>query len=475
MEFALAHVLRLGFRPGMVRLWIIGALLCCLMVLLSIGSHYQYSDFLFHPAIWTTAILMIAGLVWLTLSRAVQHLENTRTILALILVVGLVMRLILLSSIPILEIDYFRYLWDGVVVVNGLNPYAISPEAALLGTNIPDSWKILAENHRDLIDHINYAPLRTIYPPVAQVFFWLAVSVPGNFDLLVLRLILIACECVTVIFLLLMLKDAGQPAFWVVLYWWNPLIIKEFVNSAHMDAILLPFLVGAVWLASRSRVFLSTLSLACAIGVKVWPVLLVPLLVKRQPFNRLLITVPLLFSLLLLMAWPIITTRLDSASGFIAYAADWSRNDAAFSLLERGMAIILDNGGLERLDPGRLARLAIALIVGLIAFFVMFRSQQKLSDLVFSITLITATLFLLSATGYPWYYAWILPFLVITRQPSLMLLTVLLPLYYLRFYFVEAGQVEVFDDFVVWIEFGPVLVLFFWELISRNRLKKYPI
>lgn len=442
------------------------------MILLGIGSHYQSLDVLIHPALPTMALLMVAGIVWFALLWAIPLAIDTKGTVGFIIIIGFVMRLIMLPSLPILEIDYFRYLWDGIVVSNGLNPYAVSPDAAIYGTDVPSLWNVLAQNHKDIVESINYAPLRTIYPPVAQFFFWLAIVIPSDFDLLILRLVLVGCEFVTVLLLMSLLKHAHQSPAWVALYWWNPLIIKELVNSAHMDAILLPFLVGAVLLAVRNRFYLSSVALVCAIGVKVWPILLAPLLMFKLPFKRLLIVGFIAAVLLALMAWPIIDGRLDRSSGFVAYAALWARNEAIFSLIEKTSAFLLDLGGLDLLDPGRMARLVVALIVGSISLLLAFRSWKEPNALVYSVVLITAALFLSSATGYPWYYAWILPFLVVTRFRSLMLLTILLPIYYLRFYMVEIGQVDVFDTYIVWVEFGPVLLLLGWELMRKNRTRK---
>ena len=444
------------------------------MLLLGIGSHYQSANAFIHPALGTMIVLMAAGMAWFALLWAIPVAMNAKGVIGVIILVGFVLRLILLPSNPILEIDYFRYLWDGIVVSHGLNPYAVSPDAAINGTYVPSLWHVLAQKHKDIVESINYAPLRTIYPPVAQFFFWLAIVIPSNFDLLILRLVLIACEFVTVLLLISLLKQANQSPAWIALYWWNPLIIKELINSAHMDAILLPFLVGAVLLAVRNRFYLSSVALVCAIGVKIWPILLAPLLFLKLPFKRLLIVAFIALVLLGLMAWPIVDGRLDGSSGFIAYAALWSRNEALFSLIENTLAILLDSGGLDLIDPGRLARLVVALSVGSLALLLALRSWREPTALVHFVVLITAALFLSSATGYPWYYAWILPFLVLVRLRSLMLLTVLLPIYYLRFYMAEIDQVHVFDTYIVWLEFGPVLALLGWELMGKNRTSKVP-
>ena len=50
------------------------------------------------------------------------------------------------------------------------------------------------------------------------------------------------------------------------------------LNGCHMDAIVLPFVVLALWLVVRLRLLGSAVSLALAVGAKLWPVVLLPVL-----------------------------------------------------------------------------------------------------------------------------------------------------------------------------------------------------
>jgi hypothetical protein len=79
-----------------------------------------------------------------------------------------------------------------------------------------------------------------------------------------------------------------------------------------------------------------------------------------------------------------------------------------------------------------------------------------------------AALFLLSPTQFPWYYTWMLPLLAVSPRLSLLLLTFLLPLYYLRFYFVSLDNVGLFDNWLVWIEYVPVWILLVGESLRRS-------
>jgi hypothetical protein len=92
-----------------------------------------------------------------------------------------------------------------------------------------------------------------------------------------------------------------------------------------------------------------------------------------------------------------------------------------------------------------------------------------------ALLVVTATLFLLSPTGYPWYFIWLLPWLSLHPSPALLLLTVTLPLYDIRYplSLSENGQ-NMFDQIIVPLEFAPTII---WLAIQYGRkrvLRKQP-
>ena len=77
--------------------------------------------------------------------------------------------------------DAYRYLWDGLVLANGVNPFDHAPQAASL-----------APLRDEVFFPFIYRPeMKTVYPPLAQLWFFLAYKLtPGSF--VGLKLILIA-------------------------------------------------------------------------------------------------------------------------------------------------------------------------------------------------------------------------------------------------------------------------------------------
>ena len=87
------------------------------------------------------------------------------------------MRATLFFSTPILEDDYYRYLWDGAVTANGHNPYAYTPDDINYFTGdreVPDDLAALAQDSGQFAYRVNHGELGTVYPPIAQLAFALA-------------------------------------------------------------------------------------------------------------------------------------------------------------------------------------------------------------------------------------------------------------------------------------------------------------
>jgi hypothetical protein len=257
----------------------------------------------------------------------------------------------------------------------------------------------------------------------------------------------------------------NRSPLWIVIYWWNPLILKEFVNSAHLDVITLPFVVAAVLLAVRKRLLWAAGLLAIATGAKLWPVILLPVLLSpllRNPV-RLVAPVALFAAIAGILSIPIYISGLDTSSGFVAYAKTWEMNDALYMLLLWGVQLVLGllqfEGGMAQLVTRGLVFLILLAVIGLVSK----RSASTAEDLWTRCLIVVAVTFLLSPTQFPWYYTWVVPFLVICPRASLLVLNALIFLYYVRFYFKAHNDVDLFDYGIVWVEYVPVWCLLIWE------------
>ncbi len=415
------------------------------------------------PALETAAGLVVAGLVALLVLPLIRQsvragMANDRKLLMLILAMGLLFRLILLLSAPAFEDDYYRYLWDGAVTANGYNPYAVSPDEAQ-GDAYATSLQPLAHASGIVIERINHSDLKTIYPPVAEAAFALA-HMLEPWSLTAWRLVCLAADFATALLILALLRDLNRPLICLALYWWNPVAIKELVNSAHMEAVLMPFVVGAVLLAVRRRWTLSSIVLGLAAGIKIWPLMLVPLLFRplmSQP-AKLAPVFCIVAGLTALFAVPVLLGGLDQSSGFVAYAQYWRTNSAHFGVVQWIASTLATPFALPAENTAVIAK---GLLAAALAGFVLWLARPQMlsnDDLITRVTIAVSALVLLSPVQFPWYLVWVLPFAAIIPVRWVLAATVMLPLYYVSFYFLARETYDVFRDQFVWLIWLPIWV-----------------
>ncbi len=430
------------------------------------GYAYAVRDM---PVFWMAFGLCAAGIVFLALPWVIRATQRAapgfvKGLLWAMLAAGLAMRLVLFASEPVLEDDYQRYLWDGAVTANGLNPYEKAPGAAK--TADPELMVLgrLALESGPVLGRINNPELRTIYPPVTQSAFalthWIA-----PWSLTAWRGLILVLEIISIALLLTLLRELGRSPLWATLYWWNPVVLKELFNSAHMDALIVPLVLGALILAIRKRELTATACLTLAAGVKIWPLIFLPIVwrgILNKP-GKLAAAVALTAGACILFAWPVLTAGLDASSGFIAYASKWKTNSALLPVLEGLASRGLDAANIADLGAGLVARAGVVIALASIILWQCRTAAESARDLAWKFFIVSSAAFLLTPAQFPWYYLWVLPMLACFPSAGLLVLTATLPLYYTAFYFHANGAYEVFTGQIVWLIWLPAWGLLVWQ------------
>lgn len=454
-------------------LLVIGLVLCVAHAGLAVAWRASNTSISSTQSWLLVAVLLAAGALWLLCLRH-PDFEQRRVWVAA-LAMGLLMRLFYFGSPAIHEADFNRYLWDGAVLSRGLDPYEAPPSEALTqrvsrsvyagNTSSPHQrieWALadLADEAGPIHAAIRYADLRTIYPPGAQLAFALSHQI-APFSLDAWRGVVLVAEVLTLGLLIRMIGLArGQPGL-VLVYWWNPLVIVQFASAAHVDAVLLPPLLAALWASWRRRPLLGALLLAVAASIKLWPMMLMPLVARRaKSFWSAVGTVCVGAVVAGVLISPQLRHLGTTDNGLTMFAQYWGRNALAFPLLVDALGL----ARVEFIGDDALARLVVLTAVCVVVVIMLRIRPASLQDHARAFAIPIAALLLLGPTGYPWYYAWLLPFLCFWPHPALLLLGTLFALCYGGFALKPAQGPEYWPLWLRALEFLPVWVgLLIWR------------
>jgi len=328
--------------------------------------------------------------------------RSSNSTLLIAIAFAVIFRLSILFAPPYLSDDIYRYVWDGRVQAAGINPYRYIPAA-------PELAQLRDETIYPKINRKDWA--HTIYPPVAQVVFFLTTRISESVTWM--KATMLGFELVTIWAVAQLLTLLGRPRQLVLLYAWHPLVIWEFAGSGHVDAMAIAFIALAFLAWQKKSDLGAGFTLACATLVKLFPLVLVPAMLKRgrwkiAPIFAATIVVGYLAYLsvgptAVLGAIPGYTHEMGLISGQQFYA----------------LSLVRKLFGLEL--PSIVYVVFTVLVMGAIGFRVLLKQNED--TLKHGMILATAAT-VLFAPHFSWYFCWLVYFLCFTPRLALFYLTV---------------------------------------------------
>jgi hypothetical protein len=386
---------------------------------------------------WATVLVFAAAVA--AFAFALRRLGGSTPPASAVLGVAALLRICLLPLPPTLSDDVYRYLWDGRIASAGRNPYFHAPEDRALTDLRDERWERVA--HRDV---------ETVYPPLAVAAFSIAARSPR--PVLAWKAMLAVIDLLSCGLLLRLARARDAPSGRCLAYAWNPLVVLEVAGMGHVDALgVLPLVAGALLLVEpgyQRRPRLVSLAagaaLSLAVLAKLVPVLLVPAWTRAAPRRALFVVAGA--ALVVVAVAPFAIGAPGLPPGLVTYAVSWEWNGPLFEPLWRG----LDRAGAapfikDRLDdlkqvsgrdelwnrfypfvyPQLLAKILLAVALGGCVLASLRRSEP-----IGAAFLVFAAVLVLSATVYPWYALWVLPWAALGwRLPWLVLSLSLLASY----------------------------------------------
>ena len=249
-------------------------LLGVFLFLLSRHLSFEYDDYTIGfsgTSGWSIWCYLLAAFIALT-----QPAD--RLTFPIILGVAVACRLATLFTDPYLSSDVFRYVWDGIVQHAGINPYRYVPaDPAIAFLRDASDGNIYPAINRATYAH-------TIYPPFAQMYFWLVTFISPT--LTMMKTAMVLCEGVTAWALVWLLRALGRPREQLILYAWAPVLIWEIAGSGHLDALAMALIGLALVARYKQRPVWTGVFLALAVLTKMYPLVLFPALYLRHPIDR---------------------------------------------------------------------------------------------------------------------------------------------------------------------------------------------
>ena len=262
-------------------------------------------------AVWVyggAGAVLILLVAWLRFgepqSPGGSEAAGCRSTLLWVLAFALLFRLLGVLTFPVLEDDFYRYLWDGRMFVESGSPYGPAPADFFASPN-------LSQRFETILDGINHPGLPTIYGPTLQLVFGLSYQIaPGA--LWPVQCLFALADVAVLLTLLRFVPLGSRPHLicWL-LYAWSPLLIKEFATTAHPDILGVLFVLVAFFLfqgesqekkqvtKNTIRLLLIGFLLALAVGVKPFALVVAPFLIRFRvqamagfALGILLITLP---------------------------------------------------------------------------------------------------------------------------------------------------------------------------------------
>jgi len=288
------------------------------------------------------------------------------------------------------------------------------------------------------------------YPPGAQYFFRFVTAISES--AVAIKAALVVAECVTLLALWWWLRVREFDPAWTLAYAWHPVVILETAGGGHLDALGVMFLVVAAATLSRGWRLAAALAVAASVSIKLLPVVLAPLIIRR------------------VRPWHAALGGLCLAAAYVPFMDGWRIPVGSLgAVVDR---FRFNQLGFDLITPvvGALPAAGVALAAGLALSWLLSREPagrrtggRTAPDVAGSGPSAAAWAWpmaaslLLAPMIYPWYLIWLVPFAVTLATVPLLVWSLAVLLVY-RVWAIAAagGPWEVPPSLLAW-EYGLVL------------------
>jgi len=413
--------------------------------------HIHRSDF--------TNVFVIYAALFLLFLGIYQPKKNNFLILAS---VGILFRIIFIVAIPNLSQDFYRFIWDGRMLLNGFNPYLFTPESFIQNGELPINQAQELYKGMGQLNGSNF----TNYPPINQLCFVLANLFSSNSILgsvIVMRIQIILADIGILYFGKKLLEQLHLPVSTIFLYFLNPFIIIELTGNLHFESVMLFFLVWSLYLLHAGKWKTAAVVLACSIAVKLIPLLFLPLFYQQFKLKQLIIFYGIILTTVVLLYLPFFNATF--ITNYTQSVGLWFKTfefNASFYYLARAIGYQI-SGYNQIAVIGKIIPLLVISIILIITFF---RENKTSIQLITAMLFSLSIYFFLSTTVHPWYVASLVLLSIFTKFRFALVWSFIIILSY------HAYANNVFNENlrVVGLAYTLLFLFIFWEIRMRQYI-----
>jgi len=369
----------------------------------------------------------------------------------LILFFSMLFRIALIPHEP--SDDVNRYLWEGKLLLQGINPYVYAPDDIALNNIAADDPFHKSINHPDL---------PAAYPPLILYIFSLSAFI--SYGTLIIKVVMILFDMGTIVFILKLLEHRKLNLRWALLYAANPVILYSFSGHGHFDVIQNFFLTGSLLMYDRKSWLLMFLFAGFAVQSKYVAAVVIPFLINRRNCGYVVIA-----AIVIILPYLFLS---DTQFSRFFYSLNRFGEEYAFNGSIHGLFRAL-SGNIQSATNICKVLLCIILFFGIKHFHPGLNSRYRedpISGAFFSI----GAILMLMPTVHFWYISWIVPFLAMRPSKPWILLCFTIAFYFIsNGYFYQTGvwTLPVWAQAAEWLPFYLLLMGEFYVLLKRMKFQ----
>ena len=436
----------------------------CVVFYLDFAYQLDRTDFI-------KLISLIGGLFFLTY----KILQINRGRFWFLVGIGILFRLIFIAVLPNLSQDFYRFIWDGRLVFEGVNPYLYSPEYLMnnLSTALEETNNInQAKELYDGMGKLN-ASHYSNYPPINQLFFSLAALIAGKTILgsvIIMRFFIILADIGILYFgrkLLTKLNQNPDKIFW---YFLNPFIIVELTGNLHFEGVMLFFVIWSLYLLYQKKWFWTAVVLGISVSVKLIPLLFLPLYYQwfirqdsfKKGFNKLFLFYFIVLGTAALTFLPFYSSQFvaNFSETILLWFQNFEFNASVYYIIRWiGFKVV----GWNTIEI--VGKILPLIVIGFLLILTFFRKNKNFQQLIIVMLFGISFYYLLSTTVHPWYIATPLLLSIFSNYKFPIVWSLLVMLSY------SAYDIDKFSEnlWLVALEYLVVIGYFIWEVNNKSK------